>query len=639
MASGKDVRAGKAFVELYIKNNAFIKGLRAAQQKLRDFGAGVATVGKWMMGVGATMIAPFALATKTFMSAGDAMDKMSARTGVSTNALSELGFAAEQSGSSIEEIESSIRRMQKTIGTGKGEAITRLGLSLDKIKAMSPEEQFEAVAAAIDAIKDPTAKAAAAMEIFGKTGTSLLPMLGSIKQLRAEARELGLSISPEDAKNAAALGDAWNRVKRSISGGFFAIGAAIAPALTTASDAITKIVQIARKWIVENQGIIRTVAKVAVGVTAAGAAFVVLGGTIVALMNPVNWVLAGLAALGWKFRDTIGTILGEFSDAWDGIVAAVSAGDLSAAWAIVGTTMRIQWLRLTTFLKSKWEGTKEFFFKNFPGLAMALNDVIATMRSAWAGLMGWMQKKWTDFKTSTFTEQAAGVLAGWFGDSYKNAEMAEAKKVSAWRKGGVDEMEIAKRLGDGNGGLQFGKDQSYYDRLLSSGQGQFATDDEVQRALKEDMARARAQAEADKAEIDTATEETKAAIEAARKRWEQAIEAGTDVEGRDELTRMQQELEDAKAAASEAVTAAKAVRTLPDKNKDGPDGPPDFEATQAALGRVAGTFSGSALGGMGVGSDKVVQRLDGLLRESRKQTFTFKQVLAETRKTNFDLKD
>ena len=60
---------------------------------------------------------------------------MSQRTGVSVEALSELGFAAEQSGADMETLEAGLRKMQKfDRGSGRParrqaqEALARLGL-------------------------------------------------------------------------------------------------------------------------------------------------------------------------------------------------------------------------------------------------------------------------------------------------------------------------------------------------------------------------------------------------------------------------------------------------------------------------------------------------------------------------------
>ena len=70
MAGGRDIRAGRAFIELSIRSKV-VRGLRNAQRRLRAFGQGMSSVGRMMVGVGAAITAPFVLATRHFMKAGD----------------------------------------------------------------------------------------------------------------------------------------------------------------------------------------------------------------------------------------------------------------------------------------------------------------------------------------------------------------------------------------------------------------------------------------------------------------------------------------------------------------------------------------------------------------------------------------
>jgi hypothetical protein len=111
MASGSDIRAGKAFVELYVKNSALMKGLADAQKRLRDFGNGISVVGKWMMGLGTAALAPLGLMAKRFESTGSALNDMAARTGVAVEALSEFGYAADQTGTELGTVETGIKKM------------------------------------------------------------------------------------------------------------------------------------------------------------------------------------------------------------------------------------------------------------------------------------------------------------------------------------------------------------------------------------------------------------------------------------------------------------------------------------------------------------------------------------------------
>lgn len=308
MANSGGIRAGKAFVEVYADNSKLITGLAKAGQQLKKFGQGISTLGSSMMAGGAAVAAPFLAATKHFMTFGSELHDMSARTGMGTNALSELGYAAGQSGASLGDVEIGVKKMQKAITAAKDGPLAGL-------KGMAPEKQFMAIAESLVGIQDPTARAAKALEIFGRSGTSLLPMIGDVKALRAEAVRLGQSIGPKQAAAADALGDAWDRVKASIGGVAMAIGSELADTLTKlAGDVLAHITAI-RQWVSMNGELIVSIVSTAAKVVALGAAIFALGKVISTLgtitlgakslglalmaMNPITIALtASVIALG-----------------------------------------------------------------------------------------------------------------------------------------------------------------------------------------------------------------------------------------------------------------------------------------------------------------------------------------------------
>mgnify|MGYP000179829139 CR=1 FL=1 len=85
-------------------------------------------------------------------------------------------------------------------------------------------------------VGNPTQRAALAMDVFGKSGQKLIPLLSAgakgIDELRAEANRLGLTVGTDQAQSAADLQDAWNRLLKTLKAAAFAIGGALAPDLT-----------------------------------------------------------------------------------------------------------------------------------------------------------------------------------------------------------------------------------------------------------------------------------------------------------------------------------------------------------------------------------------------------------------------
>ncbi len=137
---------------------------------------------------------------------GGALNDMSEKTGIAVAPLSNLSGAAQIAGSSLEQVSGAIFIMQKNMAEGgpKIEAgFQRVGLSIADIRKLSPDQQFLAIADAIKGISDPADKAAAAMEIFGKQGRELLPLLSKdLQGLTDESARLGLTWTETDAKAA-----------------------------------------------------------------------------------------------------------------------------------------------------------------------------------------------------------------------------------------------------------------------------------------------------------------------------------------------------------------------------------------------------------------------------------------------------
>ncbi len=115
MAAAQGIRAGRAFIELGVSDK-LTKGLRAAQKRLQAFGEGLRSIGTRLGAIGASALTALFGTAKTFADMGDSLDEMSARTGVSVETLSELGFAAELAGGDLETLEAGLRKMQRTIG-------------------------------------------------------------------------------------------------------------------------------------------------------------------------------------------------------------------------------------------------------------------------------------------------------------------------------------------------------------------------------------------------------------------------------------------------------------------------------------------------------------------------------------------
>lgn len=366
-------------------------------------------VGKQWLLFSSIRLGAFAFAGKVFADMGSNLQDMSERTGLSVEALSELGFAAEQSGASIETLEMAVKAMQRFMSE-KGPA---------SLKGLAPEKQFEALAKAVAAIQDPTERAAKAMEIFGaKAGTKLLPMIKDMDALRAEARRLGLVMSTEDAAAADKFGDTLSSLWATLKRGVALLGSAIVPQLQDAAKFIMGIVKAAANWIKENKALVASMfALFAVDVVLGAAVFALGGifkvvaiavgifstaisvavGLLTFMLTPIGLVVAAVGGLAtWFFLtqdagkqmvgrlgEQFGQLAGLAKTAWGGIAAALASGDFAGAAAVAWKALQIGWFMVVEFVKEQWTIFKGWLVGNF---GEQLAAITAFLSNAWSAI-------------------------------------------------------------------------------------------------------------------------------------------------------------------------------------------------------------------------------------------------------------
>lgn len=173
------------------------------------------------------------------------IDDLSKRTGISADVIQGYSLAANQSGVSLETFAKAVQKLTINLGeaqTGNQTAVKSfadLGLSVTDLSRLRPEQAFEQVAAAIAKLPNPALQAAAAVSVFGKSGVELTPIFQEgatyLQQMVAEAKRLGISLSPQQASGIAALDNALGQTRLTLQGFSQRLLAELAPALTQAA--------------------------------------------------------------------------------------------------------------------------------------------------------------------------------------------------------------------------------------------------------------------------------------------------------------------------------------------------------------------------------------------------------------------
>ena len=171
---------------------------------------------------------------------GDDLVDLNAQTGVAVDKLMELQMAFELNGMKAENVQPVLAKMQKLIaeaGSGSAEAAAKfaaMGISIEEIQGLSADEQLMKIGEAISRIQNPAQRAAAAMEIFGKSGAKLLSVFAAggmeeVRKLLGNQSALLVQNAGVFGKASDLLGLAGNKLR----GFFVGVASEVVPQLMT----------------------------------------------------------------------------------------------------------------------------------------------------------------------------------------------------------------------------------------------------------------------------------------------------------------------------------------------------------------------------------------------------------------------
>tara|TARA_R110000796_G_scaffold27927_5_gene76630 strand:- start:8850 stop:10760 length:1911 start_codon:yes stop_codon:yes gene_type:complete len=216
---------------------------------------------KTTKGLAIGLAATTALMAKGVMVAinyGDALGKMSERTGLAVEFLSGLDLLAQKSDTSIQTLARGVSTLSKGLldatinGTGPvADGLAELGISATQANGTlkDSESVFKEISTALAEMENGTVKTALAQKLFGGAGRELIPLLnqsadGIERNIKA-SEELGLVWSDEASQSAEDFNDALTDLK-SVSDSFF--NAAAQSYLPVLSDIVQGAVLAARAF-------------------------------------------------------------------------------------------------------------------------------------------------------------------------------------------------------------------------------------------------------------------------------------------------------------------------------------------------------------------------------------------------------
>lgn len=181
---------------------------------------------------------------------GGQLNDLAARTGETAGNLAVLQRAFQNAGAGAEAVGPTINRLQRAIieagegGAQQAKAFEKLGLDLEDIKRKTPTEQLQAVAAALNGVGNDSERGAIAMQLLGRSGGELLPLLRAMGgELDNARQQLGSLPDVIDRTNAHLdkIGDNFKAIGE--KGKEFMVGLLeqLAPGLADLTDKIAQI--------------------------------------------------------------------------------------------------------------------------------------------------------------------------------------------------------------------------------------------------------------------------------------------------------------------------------------------------------------------------------------------------------------
>lgn len=281
-------------IDLQANTAELKKGLDEANAKIKDFGekmnslAKVVTFDKiaHVVKEAATSLVEFTLRGAE---SADRMAKMARAAGVTVEEFSRLNYAATLGGVPTEALGVAFTKLNKTLAeaaSGSKEQVAlfkAMGIAITDSSGRTRDagSVLKDVADVFSKTSDGASKTRLAMELFGKSGAALIPMLDSgadgIAQLSDEADRLGITISSSAAQSAEEFNDNLARMKLAMEAVGQKAAAEITPALTKLTDEILKTKDGSSTLKDAAQALAAVLKVLASGVVILGAAFEVVG--------------------------------------------------------------------------------------------------------------------------------------------------------------------------------------------------------------------------------------------------------------------------------------------------------------------------------------------------------------------------
>jgi hypothetical protein len=320
----------------------------------RAAGSAQAALGAIGLGLSA---AAFSGWIKGAVDAADEAGKLAQRMGTTVDQVAGLQLAFELGGSSSEGMGKAMGQLAKRMAEGD-DALAGLGISATDAngKMRSTRDVLAEVSDRFKGADDGARKTALAMQLFGKSGAEMIPVLNAgsegLREMDEMAKKLGLTIDGETAKQAEQFNDTMELVGKSGQGVARMVAAELLPMLTNLAGGLLE--------------------------SASGGNR--LAGVAQFLANSLKVLFTG-GVIGVEVFNSLGKAIGMAA----GALVAVAQGEFRQGLAILkegSVDIKAGWTSSLAMIEKAWSGTADAAVVGMAKMTKDLPDLSTKTRAA-----------------------------------------------------------------------------------------------------------------------------------------------------------------------------------------------------------------------------------------------------------------
>ena len=361
-------------------------------------------------------VAGIAAFVKQGIDAADAANEVAQKTGLATKEVAGMQLAFKQGGVSADTMTSGLAKMAKQMVEGN-DAFDKLGIKTRNADGTmrSVKDVIYDTADAFAGIKDGAAKTALSMEIFGKTGADMIPVLNGgsegLREMADMADKLGLTIDENTAKAADQFNDQMELLGMGVQGVSRQVAAQLLPTLTSLSASF-----------LESMTSGDTLRKVAEILSTALKGLYTGGVLIVEVFNTLGKVIGGAGAA------IVAVLNGDFKSAAN--IGKAAAADIKQGWSSSAAA-----------IGRAWDDTGNASVKAMAAMLPKQRDItMQTKAGADASKAAASEAAKHAKEVAALTEKLGGQIAT------QEQELAQGEKLTAGQK---QALELMIKLRDG----------------------------------------------------------------------------------------------------------------------------------------------------------------------------------------------